>query len=78
MWFVENYHKGLEWYWTENFSDVNNELVVGESSAAYLYYSKVAQRLSELPKMNQRFIVTLRNPVERAFSQYWHQVRFGL
>ena len=71
----EDYQKGLEWFVHEYFDHAEEGKPIGEASASYLYYTKVAERLRELPKENQRFIVTLRNPVDRAYSQYWHQVR---
>lgn len=73
----EDYKKGLNWYVKTYFSKADFNCPVGEASASYLYYSKVANRLSKLPQENQRFIVLLRDPVDRAYSQYWHQVRRG-
>ncbi|MFY0605783.1 MAG: sulfotransferase domain-containing protein [Cyclobacteriaceae bacterium] len=73
----QDYSKGLDWYHNTYFRNADFNYPVGEASASYLYYSKVAERLSSLPVANQRFIVIMRNPIERAYSQYWHQVRRG-
>lgn len=72
----DDYKKGLEWYSRTYFSGAKNT-AIGESTASYLYYTRVAERLHELPDENQRFIISLRDPIERAYSQYWHQVRIG-
>lgn len=49
---------------------------VVECSPSYLFFPDVADRLIsglERPKI----VVMLRDPVERLWSQYWHQVRAG-
>jgi len=59
------------------FSRVKNETAIGEASAAYLYHYKEA-----IPKIKSilgkvKIIIILRNPVDRAFSNYMHHVRDG-
>ena len=50
---------------------------VGEASTGYLYFPKAARRIkAALP--NTKIIVIARNPVDRAFSMWGHQVREGL
>ncbi len=66
--FDENFDKGLEWY--ESFFDrVTNETAIGEITPDYLYNYKALERMaSVLPKA--KLIVSLRNPVDRAYSAY--------
>lgn len=46
----------------------------GEGTPIYLYSQRAAQRIHEsIP--NCRLIVMMRNPVDRAWSAYWHHVR---
>lgn len=53
------------------FSEVQNEQRVGEASTMYLYYKKSAERIKKyIP--DAKLICILRNPVERAFSNYLH------
>lgn len=50
--------------------------IAPEKSADYLFWRPAHERLNRyLPKA--KFIVTLRNPVERAWSQYWNEVGKG-
>ena len=50
--------------------------ICGEASPGYLYFPETAVRIAAAnPKC--RIIAILRNPAERAFSQYMHHVRDG-
>jgi hypothetical protein len=52
------------------------ELVTGEASPYYLYHPLVAQRVAEhLPRV--KLIALLRDPVQRAYSHYQHEVARG-
>lgn len=59
------------------FDAVSGERAIGEASPTYLYYSeRVAPRIRRhVP--NPRLIACLRNPVERAFSQFQMAVKLG-
>ena len=58
------------------FSKVSREIAIGEASPSYLYFPEAANRIREyLP--NCRLIAILRNPVDRAFSNYLHAVKNG-
>jgi hypothetical protein len=65
-----NYHRGVEWY-DDHFSECNGEEVIGEATPSYLIDEKAAERVSEdIPGV--KLIFCLRNPVDRAFSHWWH------
>jgi hypothetical protein len=50
--------------------------LTGEASPYYIFHPHALRRIAEaLPRV--RLIVLLRNPVERAYSQYQHVVRMG-
>jgi len=59
------------------FQQANGEKAIGEASAAYLWSetaaSNIHQRISDA-----RIVMMLRDPAERAFSQYLHQLAVGL
>lgn len=58
------------------FADITTEKAYGEASVAYMYIEGTAERIhSHVPDM--RLIAILRNPVDRAFSSYWHMRRDG-
>jgi hypothetical protein len=58
------------------FSGVTTESAIGEKSPAYLINPEAPHRIKELIP-DVRLIAVLRNPVDRAFSHYQHQVRLG-
>ena len=73
--FSTQFDKGLAWY-GEWFRDAAAETKVGEKSADYLAHPPAAERLRRvLP--DARLIVQLRNPVERAYSDYCMLFRRG-
>ena len=52
------------------------QFITGEASPYYLFHPDVPKRVAErLP--NIKLIVTLRNPIDRAYSQYKHEVNSG-
>ncbi|MEO0536510.1 MAG: sulfotransferase domain-containing protein [Cyanobacteria bacterium P01_A01_bin.123] len=75
---IDNYEKGLNWY-RSHFPlrfQMKEGYVTGEASPLYLFNSKVPGRISKvLPDV--KILVLLRNPVDRAISHYFHQVRIG-
>lgn len=56
------------------FSDCPHGAVAGDASTSYLYSRVAASRVHDL-NPDARIIVVLRNPVDRAFSFYWHNRR---
>lgn len=63
------YGRGLAWY-QSHFSHCQNG-VKGEFTPTYIYSPKAAKRIKKhFPKA--KLIVSLRDPVERAFSHYLH------
>lgn len=65
--FSDHWDKDTNWY--EKELPVGH--TVGEKSTNYLFYPKVPNRVAEsYPDI--KLIVLLRDPVDRAYSQYWH------
>lgn len=70
-----NWQRGLKWY-EGYFEGVKNAKAIGEASPFYMYLEEVPKRIYEvLPDVKLIFI--LREPVSRAYSHYWHEVRLG-
>ena len=68
--------RGLEWY-GHHFDAAKADQRCGEVTPYYLFHPLAAERIaSTLPKV--KLIVLLRDPVERALSQYFHSKRLGL
>lgn len=73
--FDENFDKGLDWYRTQ-FAEAGGASAVGEKCPSYLAQPRALERLqAAIP--SPKLIVVLREPVGRAYSQYWHQRRRG-
>lgn len=66
--FDRHYDRGLQWY--EGFFDASRgQRAIGEISPQYLYCPECPARIAaSLPGV--KLIVTLRHPVDRAYSQY--------
>ena len=66
----ENYSKGMKFY-EQYFDGRVNEILIGQTAPFYLYLDYVPERIyKSLPDV--RLIFILRNPVDRAYSHYWH------
>jgi hypothetical protein len=58
------------------FSDVKDEMAVGESSVLYLYYHQLAIKNIKYYLGNEvKIIIMLRNPTDRAYSAFQHVSR---
>ncbi|HEX6248374.1 MAG TPA: sulfotransferase domain-containing protein [Nocardioidaceae bacterium] len=66
--FDHHFDNGLDWYLAQ-FAGARHQKAVGEISHSYLSSPPAAARIAELnPRM--RLLVCLREPVDRAFSDY--------
>lgn len=78
-WTVPNYNEDFDLYlsWYQSFfTDASSSQVIGEDSTIYLASEKAPYRIAELlPDVHLIFI--LRDPVERAYSHYWHGLQRG-
>ncbi len=79
--FDYQYENGLEWYLSSFFSGARGFTARGEASPSYLGHAapQVASRLREIYQDRPlRLIVTFRDPVSRAYSEYHHWFRLML
>ncbi len=66
---IEDYRK--------QFQGVTNETAIGEASPIYLYHLKAPERIQHyVPKV--KLIAILRHPIERAYSNFLHNIGEGL
>jgi hypothetical protein len=73
--FSTEYHRGFDWY-RSLFADAPAACIIGEKSADYLAHPDAAERIAKtLP--NIPLIIQLRDPVERAYSDYCMLYRRG-
>ena len=75
----EYYRRGKDWYANAFFRRAGGFRARGEATPHYLYWAgKVAPRVGQAYGATPpRFIIILRDPVERARSAYWNMVRDG-
>ena len=74
--FDRYYDRGPEWY-AAQFRDARGEEVVGEVCQDYLFHPEAAARIRETLGP-VRVMVSLRDPVERAWSSYLYMRKHGI
>lgn len=74
-----NFEKGLDWYRRQFpllLESSKKWRITGEASPYYIFHPHTPKRVFQImPKT--KLIVLLRNPADRAYSHYHHQVRMG-
>lgn len=73
-----NYRNGVPWYRLHfpTRHKLGNDRITGEATPYYFFHPRAPERIRHiLPDV--KMIVLLRNPVERAVSHYFHEVRLG-
>ena len=66
--FTVHFDRGLDWY-RRQFADAAPGQVAGEATPLYVYFGDAIERMARaIP--DARLIVTLRNPVDRAYSHW--------
>ncbi len=71
---MKNYERGSGWY-INQFPSGEDYLVYSEVTPHYLNKTALSRMANDLT--NVRFMVVLRNPYERVFSEYLNRVRNG-
>lgn len=62
--------------YTEQFTPQPDQVVSGEATPSYMFLPEARERMAAaLPSAT--FLVLLRDPVERAYSHYWHERERG-
>ena len=83
--FEKKFNKGLTWYRGHFPTSIERytmqhlrrqAFLTGEASSSYLFYPHAPKRVAQtVPRV--KLIVLLRNPVDRAYSQYFHAIELG-
>ena len=71
----KNYQKGKQWYLKSYFSNIERSQAIGEFTPTYLSSSLSPKRILATFGSSIKFIVLLRNPIDRAYSHYLHTKR---
>lgn len=62
--------KNKDWY----FSQFEENKAIGEFTPSYLFVPESPLAINKLLGEKTKFIVSLRNPIDRAYSHYWHAI----
>ncbi len=73
----EEYDRGISFYLQKYYPPDTSGMILGEKSTSYLEYSFVAQRIYSYFS-DAKILISLRNPVFRAISNYFFSYDFGL
>ena len=77
--FSRHFDRGVGWYMSHFPTPTQKDgrwVLTGEASPYYLYHPHAARRAAEVVP-HAKLIVLLRNPVDRAYSDYQHKHREG-
>ena len=69
------YVRGIPWYEKTYFSGVKKEKCIGDFTPTYLFDKYAPERILSSLGEEIKFIIILRNPVDRAYSHYLHSKR---
>jgi hypothetical protein len=72
----EKFVKGLPWY-SQWYRPIPMDSIVGEIDPEYMFFPEALNRIRRTIKGSVRFLFLLRNPLDRAHSQYQMSKRRG-
>ena len=70
----ENYKNGIEWYKRNYFRNANKK-IIADFTPSYFFEKEAPKRIFKNLGKDMKFVVILRNPVDRAYSHYLHSKR---
>ena len=65
------HYEGITWY-KEFYQSAQEGMVCGDTTVTYARDLKAIKRIADF-NHNAKILLSLRNPIERAFSHYWHE-----
>lgn len=72
----KNFNKGVDWY-KEKFEKGKEGQLIGEKTPTYSYLPECPERIADIIP-DVQLIWIFRDPVDRAYSNYWHAVNAGI
>lgn len=74
----DDFYRGKDWYIKKFFSNCSPSERAGDMTPSYMFLPKVPERIFKTLGADMKLIFMLRNPANRAFSQYLMNIRLGL
>jgi hypothetical protein len=71
---IENFINGLQWYEQTYFRQANRK-IISDFTPSYFFDDDAPKRIFESLGRDIKFLVIIRNPVDRAYSHYLHSKR---
>jgi hypothetical protein len=75
--FEGEYHRGLSYYKRRYFPHWSGEPIIGDARHRNLYLPHVPPRIAETSP-HAKLMLILRNPIDRAYSHWWHWYSRGV
>ena len=69
-----NFNNGLKWY-QKNYYKKANHKIIADFTPSYFFDLNAPKRIFDTLGSQMKFLVILRNPVDRAYSHYLHSKR---
>ena len=77
LFFEAEFELGYDYYLEKYFSGWTGQSILGEARHRNLYLPFVVPRIKAYASDDAKFLVILRNPVDRAYSHWWHNYSWG-
>lgn len=74
--FTLHYDRGVDWY-RQKFSGYCGQPVICEATPVYMFDPEVPRRMLSVLGSELKLIFMLRDPISRAYSNYWYNVSRG-
>lgn len=75
--FALEYENGLDYYLKKYFSHVSGQRILGDAGLTNFYLPYVVPRIKKCAPPDAKFLVILRHPVDRAYSNWRHRTTLG-
>lgn len=66
----ERFANGINWYQNTYFPNAGNDSICGDFTPESIFFESVPERILDTIGKDAKFILILRNPIDRAFSHY--------
>jgi len=68
--FDRHFENGVDWYEAQ-FKNWSGQRAIGEATPGYIYYKDIPAKIRTTLGNKVKLIVSLRHPVDRAYSAFW-------
>jgi hypothetical protein len=73
---TNKFYNGINWYKNQLPIRINKKKLIFEKTPEYIYYPESPKRMKKILKNDIKFILIIRNPIDRAFSGWNHYQKY--